>query len=205
MMRYRVWAVVAVFFVSFLFPWTSQASSLLVGELSFDDIGTGNALDLLNLTDGLSDPDGIADNELFSGSLSVNIQGLGTELYNYSGIDSLVTGVVSPTIIVLPYSDGIVSAVLTLTLGNSTDVNIFDDSGNPAVANLLPVPDTSLPSLVVGQDLTACDAYGDPCSQALISVDTEPPSSPTPEPQSLWLVATGIGSTLSMIRCRRKN
>ena len=174
MRNFRCWPVVALLVVTFLFPRISQAESLLVGELSFDDIGTGDAFDLLNLTDGLVSPDGIADNELFSGSLSVNIQGVGTEVYTYSGIDSLVTGVISPTIVVLPYSDDIVSATLTLTLGNSAGVNIFDDLGNPAVVNLLAVPNTSLPPLVAGRDLTACDANGDPCSQALISVDTAP-------------------------------
>lgn len=203
MKNYRFWPVLALFVVGFLFPRITRADSLLIGELSFDDVGTGNAFDLYNVTDGLSDPAGIADNDLFSGSLSVNIQGVGIQVYNYSGIDSLLTGAVSPTIVVLPYSDDIVSAILTLTLGNSTGVNIFDDLGNPAVANLLTVPNTSLPPLVVGQYLTACDANGDPCSQALISVDTAPTVTAVPEPDSLLLVVTGIGSAITMIRRRR--
>ena len=204
MRKYRIWAVLAVFVVSFLFPRISQASSLLIGQLSFDDAGTGNAFDLNNYTDGLNDPDGIADNELFSGSLSVDIQGVGTRVYTYSDIDSLLTtGAVSPTIVVLPYSDDIVSATLTLNLSNSTGVSIFDDLSNPAVANLLAVLNTSLPPLVVGQDLTACDLAGDPCSQALISVDTAPIVTVIPEPDSLLLVTTGIGSAITMIRRRR--
>jgi hypothetical protein len=209
MRLYRSWALFAVFAlfaVELVSPRTSRASDLLIGQLSFDDVGTGDAFDLNNFTDGLQSPDGIADNDLFSGSLTVDIQGVGDEVFNYSGIDSLLTGAVSPTIVVLPYSDEIISATLTLSLSKTTGVNIFNDSGSPAVANLLGVPSTSLPPLVAGQDLTACDANGDPCSQANIYVNTAPPPPPpgvTPEPESLWLVATGVCGAISLVRRRR--
>jgi len=199
MRGFRSWVVLGAFAVGLLFPRAGHASDLLIGQLSFDDLGTGDAFDLDNFTDGLVNPDGIADNELFSGSLSVDIQGIGTQVYTFSDIDSLLTGAVSPTIVVLPYSDDILSATLTLTLSNSTGVNIFDDSGNSAVADLLTIPDTPV---TPGVDLTFCDAAGDPCSPALIYVETAPPAAATPEPDSIWLVATGIGGAITMLRRR---
>jgi hypothetical protein len=188
-----------------LSPRSGHAETLLIGELSFDDIGTGDAFDLSNFTDGLSPTDGIADDDLFSGSLSVNIQGMGNTVYVFSGIDSLLTGAVSPTIVVLPYSDGVLSATLSLTLGSSTAVNILNSAGNPAVANLSAVPNTQI-SPSVGTTLTPCDLAGDPCSLSLIDVNTvSPTTSITPEPGTLWLAASGIGSMAAIGRKRRRH
>jgi hypothetical protein len=203
MRKYLSWAVFYVLGVGFLFMQTSRAETLLIGQISFDASGTDNTFDLYNLTDGLSNPDGIADNVLFSGSLAVDVLGVGTQVYTFSDIDSLLTGVTSPTIIGLPTGDNILSATLTLTLSSSTGVNIFDDGGNPAVANLLAVPNISVP-ILSGSFLTPCDPQGDPCSQTNIYVDTAPAGSVIPEPGTLWLVTSGIVGVVASGRRWRK-
>ena len=164
MRSYRFWPMLALVIVGFLSPRVTLADSLSIGQLSLDDVGTGNAFDLYNLTDGLNGFDDIADNDLFSGSLSVNIQGIGTQVFNYSGIDSV------------PHGGGLsdhrcAALLLRYSVGypdvdagqRSTSVNISDDLGNPVVANLLTVSNISLPPLVVGQNPDSdADANADP-------------------------------------------
>ena len=88
-------AVLAVIGIGFFLPQVSRADSLQIGYISFDDVGTGDAFDLYNFTDGfVGAPDSIVDNELFSGTLTVNIQGVGNKVYAFSNIDSILTGVV---------------------------------------------------------------------------------------------------------------
>lgn len=193
MRRIQGWIVFSLFVGAIIVPQKGWAESLFIGGISFDSTGLGtNTFDLNNFTDGFVSPDGIADSELFSGSLTVHFQGGSSSVYNFSGIDPL--GVVSPTIVTLPGTDNILSATLSLTLSNSIGVNIFDDLGNPVVANLASVPNITVAPLGGGTILTACDANGDPCSSSAVYVSTAPVTPTIPEPDTFWLVASGGGA-----------
>lgn len=200
MKRILGWVISSLVVFGFLLPQNGRAESLFIGDISFDSTGLGtNTFDLFNFTDGFISPDGIADSELFSGSLTVNFQGGTHTAYNFSDIDAL--GAVSPTIVALPDTDNITSATLLITLSNSTGVNIFDDLGNPAVANLQSIPTISVLPLPGQTYLTPSDANGDPNSQTSIYVNTAPVNtSPTPEPDTFLLVASGLGGALAMRR-----
>lgn len=176
---------------------------LLIGAVSYDTgVEPGvNTFDLYNLTGSAISPDGIADAELFSGTLTVDVQGVGDEVFNYNGVD--IFGDNTTLASFVPSTD-ILSAVLSLTLSNSIGVNVFDDNGIPGVTNLEPVSDTILP-LNGGTQLTACDGSGSPCSAAPIFVNAAPAQSEVPEPSTLWLLASGLGSVLATgCRFRRK-
>jgi hypothetical protein len=195
-----LYTLAAVLVVGLISPKTSRADSLLIGQISFDSgvSPDGSTFDLDNFTDGLIDPDGIADSELFSGALTVVSSG-GTKVYAFSDID--FNGGTLATI--APGTD-IVSATLALSLSNSTGVNIFDDGGNSAVANLQGVSNTDLPLVNLSQALTSCDGSGSPCSQAVIYVDTAPSGGVVPEPATLWLMLTGFSGAAALRRrlCR---
>lgn len=185
-------------------PTICRADTLLIGQISFDSgvSPDGNTFDLYNLTGGLIDPDGIVDNEVFSGTLAVMPVGGSTTVYTFSDIDD-TGGPSGGTIATLLSSEQIASATLSLTLGNSSGVNIYDDSGNPAVVDLLGVSDPSLP-LNGSLALTPCDGSGSTCSSAAIYVDTAPPVSPVPEPGTVWLALAGLGGLAAVGRRIRR-
>jgi hypothetical protein len=183
-MRHLLFAVLSMMFYA---TGISKADTLTVGALLYD---TGvvpglDSFDLYNLTYGFQSPDGIADLELLSGSLTVDLSGGATAVYNFSDIDN--NGGTIAT--VLP-GEVIVSATLSVTLSNYIGVNILDDLGNPGVANLQAVSNTSLPT--VGSALFACDGSGSACSESIITVDTSPAVGAVPEPPPLLLMGTGL-------------
>jgi hypothetical protein len=184
-------------------PAPALSNPILIGALSYD---TGvvpglNTFDLYNLTGGVISPDGVVNPEVFSGTLTVDVAGVGNEVFTYSGVD--IAGDNAMLASFLPGTD-ILSAELTLLLSNSTAVNVFDDNGNQELANLSTVPGTSLP-LNGGAQLTPCDGTGNPCSDAAIYVNAAPATS-VPEPSTLWLLASGLGGVLAVRRrwLRRK-
>jgi hypothetical protein len=196
MRKSLLFAVVTVLAVGLALPNACRADSLLIGVVSFDSgVYPGvNSFDLYNLTGGEISPDGIADNEMYSGTLTVNVQGIGEEVFSYNNVDiygnNAMLAMFSP-------SANILSATLSLTLSNSTGVNIYDDDGNPAVANLEAVADTPLP-LNGGSELTPCDGSGSPCSEASVYVNTAPSVAVTPESSTFWLVLIGLGGAMAM-------
>jgi hypothetical protein len=185
----RLFALLAVFALGFACPRVGRADTLLLGDLSFDSgvSPDGNSFDLYNLTGGLIDPDGIIDDLEFSGTLVVTPASGPLETYTFSGIDDA-----GGTIVTIPDDVDVVSAVLSITLSSTTGVNIYDDSGNPAVVSLASVDDVSLP-LNGLPALTPCDGSGSTCSSAAFYVDTASASA-VPEPATWELVLTGLAA-----------
>jgi hypothetical protein len=178
-------------------PAPALANPLLIGALSYDTgvVPGVDTFDLYNLTGGVISPDGVVDPEVFSGTLTVDVAGVGDEVFTYNDVD--IYGDNATLASFLPSTD-ILSAELSLLLSNSAAVNVFDDNGNLAVANLSGVPETSLP-LNGGAQLTPCDGTGNLCSSAAIYVNAVPATS-MPEPSALWLLASGLGSVLVVRR-----
>ena len=183
-------AIVAVCALGLALPRTGLADTvtqpLLIGSLSFDSgiVPGYNSFDLTNLTGGIISPDGIADAETFSGTLTVDVSGVGNETYTYSGVD--INGNNATLASFLPSAD-ILSATLSLTLSNSTGVNVYGDHGGATVVNLEPVADTTLVSPATG-------------SAAAIYVNAEPTGTVIPEPSTLWLLGSGLASILATKR-----
>jgi hypothetical protein len=198
MKKFLLLGTAGLFAASFGFVPQSRADTLLLGQLSFDSglSVDGNTFDLYNFTGNPGFSDTIVDNLVLSGTLVVTPVGGAAETFTFSGYDDSNGG---PPLATIDPSISIASAVLSVTLSNSTGVNILDDSGNPAVVNLAAIADTSLAG---GSPLTPCDGSGDTCSQAALYVDTAN-TSITPEPGTLSLLLTGIGGVLVAGTIRR--
>ena len=189
----RYWGVIAVFVLGLGAPMVGRADTqnpVLLGYLSFDTgiSPDGNSFDLYNMTGGFAgSPDSILDDLQFSGALTIAPTTGSPETFTFSGVEDLnLAG--ATTIVTIPDDLNITSAILSISLSNSTGVNIYDDSGNPAVVSLASVQDVSLPLNGLSA-LTPCDGSGSPCSSTAIYVNVPAPSS-VPEPGTWSLVLT---------------
>jgi len=195
----------AVTLLGLALPATSRADTLLAGTISFDTgvSPSSNTFDLDNLTgvNNAGAPDAIVDDESISGSLTLYTSA-GNFHQFFSGVDD--SGA-NATLYSLASSVQVYSAYVTFALSKSTGVNIYNDSDpNIVVANLGTVPSVTFSPLGGGTALTPCDGSGSPCATSLITVDTLPPSTGvTPEPETVWLVLTGIGGAAAFVRKRR--
>jgi len=191
----RLLFVVGIVVLGFGLPSASHADTLnplLIGYVSFDSgvSPDGNSFDLYNMTGGFAGPpDSIIDDLQFSGTLTVTPTTSNPETFTFSGVEDM-NQAGPATLVTVPDDVTISSAVLSITLSNSTGVNIYDDNGNPAVVSLSPVGDVSLNGLPF---LTPCDGSGSPCSSAAVYVDAALPSS-VPEPGTWNLVLTGMAA-----------
>jgi hypothetical protein len=179
--------------------WTQSAlaDSVPLGQISFDStipaaggLPGVNSFDLLNLTGGLISPPspGVVDVITLSGQLTLTESVGGSsssQTISFAGV-----GPFSMDLFRISSDVQILSATLTGTLDN-TLVTLNGGSGPVTLSSSFTVTDP-----FNGENgLIACDGTnGSTCSQGSLSVSTS--TSTVPEPGTLLLLASGLGSFL---------